>query len=335
MSLSNAQRSDPVTRHTGGVSEWEGGRRQRVRWSAGLAMVVVAALGATSIWSLRGPDRLAVDNDESPVAGETEAVNVVVAEPLRSDERTYCPSTHPVGAYPDGSFHPVGYPVASTAQPDACYDSAEAAEAAGHRRAAPPAGTEVVQGIYLEPTRSPSAADCRALADVAGYAVPCPARLPVPADGPSCGVRMCAFSGPDGPRQDSGSRPVGIVIQHRSFVIPPEPPWLGAPRDVVVTAVQVAGTRPNGAVRPGGLRELVSCFPEADIRPRGRSVFRTCVDAKPWVPGFGGYPLERHTSAVWRRGDVVYAAGVKGAGLHVEALLTAIIDGITYVDPAS
>ena len=317
------------------MSEWEGGRRQRVRWGTGLAIVVVVAVGATSLWSMRGPDRLAVDNDERPIAGETDTVAVVVTEPLRADERWYCPSTHPVGAYPDGAYHPVGYPADAPERPVECYHTAAAAEAAGYRQAPPPAGTKVVHGIYLEPTRSPSAADCRALANVAGYAAPCPARLPAPADGPSCGARLCAFSGPDGSRGHSRSRPVGIVIQHRSFAIPPEPPWLGAPRDVVVTAVQVAQTQPNGSVRLAGPRELVSCFPEADVHPRGRSVFRTCVDAKPWAPGSGGYPLERHTSAVWRRGDVVYAAGVTGAGRHVEALLTAIIDGITYVDPAS
>ena len=70
------------------------------------------------------------------------------------------------------------------------------------------------------------------------------------------------------------------------------------------------------------------------MRPQGADVFRTCVDAQPWVPGFGGYPLERHTAAIWRRGDVVYAAGVEGAGPHIDALLAALIDGITYVDPA-
>ncbi|MDQ3938861.1 MAG: hypothetical protein M3253_09325, partial [Chloroflexota bacterium] len=82
-----------------------------------------------------------------------------------------------------------------------------------------------------------------------------------------------------------------------------------------------------------GPPELVSCFPERDIAARGRSEFRTCVDAHPWVPGVGGYPLERHTTAVWRRGDVVYAAGVEGAGDHVDALLEALIEGIEYIDP--
>lgn len=137
-------------------------------------------LGAAVFSALRSRDQLAVDNDNEPIAGEAETVDVVITAPVQAGESWYRPSTHPVRA---------------------------------------------------------------------------------------------------------------------SFVIPPERPWVGIARDLVVTAVQVAATLPHGAAGLAGPSELVSCFSGGDIIPRGTKELRV------------------------------------GAGDHVDALLTAIIDGMTYVDP--
>ncbi len=199
--------------------------------------------------------------------------------------------------------------------------------------AGPRAGTVLVDGIYLEPTRSPSRADCQELATAVRYTVPCPRRLPAPADGPDCGGSRCIFPGPHRSRARGPARNVGVVLQHRSFMVPEVPPWLGVRRNLVVTAVPVARRTVQGELRVAGPPELVSCFPPDHIVAQGPTVFRICVNARPWVRGAGGYPLQRHTAAVWRRGDVVYAGGVEGAGDHIDALLTALIEGIEYIDP--
>jgi hypothetical protein len=322
-------------RDTGGVSDWEGGWRPGIRWwRVGIAAALVVI--AVAAYITRATDNLAIETgDEEPTAEVSEFVDVVVTSPLRADDRWYCPSTHPFRAGPEGSYYPPGHPGNNQlAPPDACYESADRAKEAGYLLAEPPPGTDVVEGIYVEPTRSPSMDDCRELAVAVGYTVPCPTRLPAPADGPPCGHRLCVFPGPDGLAQRR-PRHAGIVIQHDGFAVPAEVPWVGVERDVVVTAVEVDRVGRDGVVRVAGPEEFVSCFPENGLKPQGPDAFRTCVDGRPWVPGFGGLPLEGHTSAVWRRGDVVYAAGVVGAGDHIEALLATIIDGIEYVDPPS
>ena len=327
--------STPVggPRHTGTVSDWEGGWRPGIRWwRIGIAVAVFAL--AVAAYLTRPSDNLSIDtSDEEPTVEVSESVEVVVESPLRAGDQWFCPSTHPFRAGPRQAYFPPGHPGnRQLAAPDACYASTERAEEAGYRLAAPPAGTQLVEGIYVEPARSPSREDCRELASAVGYPVPCPGRLPAPAEGPPCGTNVCIFRGPDGTSERGGA---GVLIQYDSFAVPAQSPWLGVERDIVLSAVEVEGTGSDGVVRVAGPDAFVSCFPENGLKPKGPAAFRTCVDGRSWVPGFGGLPLEGHTSAIWRRGDVVYAAGVIGAGDHIEALLTSIIDGIEYVAPPS
>lgn len=319
------------------MSDWEGGTRQGVRWRRlGIGVTVIALL-AGAYYGMRNDNGLAIDTDNEPAVDVSEIVDIVVTAPLNADDTWYCPSTHPVRAYADGGrYYPEGFPTdpGDVDRPDECYDTAERAEAAGYDAVPPPDGTVLIDGLYVEPTRSPSVDDCRDLARTVGFTVPCPRRLPAPADGPPCGERLCVFPGPDSLTERRPRHP-GVVIQHDGFSVPSQVPWVGVARDVVVSAVAVDEYRDDGTIGVKGPEEFVSCFPESGLKPEGRRVFRTCVDAKPWVPGFGGFPLEGHTSAIWTRGDVVYAAGVVGAGDHIEALLAAVIDGIEYVEPPS
>ncbi|MPZ73110.1 MAG: hypothetical protein GEU74_07740 [Nitriliruptorales bacterium] len=318
------------------MSDWEGGGGQGVRWGRFVTGLVAIVLVAAGLYATRQQGRLPIDTDDEPVVEASEQAHVLVTGPLPEVDGWSCPETHPIRAYAEGAYYPAAYPrgTGGVPRPDECYDTAERAEEAGYRLAAPPAGAVLVDGLYLEPTRSPSKGHCQELANAVGYTVACPGLLPAPSDGPRCGRLLCIFPGPDRLEAPRPPRNAGIVIQHRSFTVPPESPWLGVPRDVVVTAVRLATEGTDDTVRVAGPSEFVSCFPEGEIVAQGPRVFRTCVDARPWAPGVGGYPLERHTAAVWRRGRVVYAAGVEGAGRHVDALLTALIDGIEYVDPS-
>ena len=185
--------------------------------------------------------------------------------------------------------------------------------------------------LRLRTARSPTRRDCASVAQDVGYPVACPRRLPPPAAATSCGG-ICIVEGPDRRAVLPAARSVGLVIQQAEFPVPSSPPWLGIARELVVTSVPVA--RNTGELRLAGPENLVSCFPERAVTPRGRTAFRTCVDAQPWTVESEGFPLERHTAAVWRRGDVVYAAGIEGAGDHVDAALTALIAGIEYVEPS-
>jgi hypothetical protein len=308
-------------RKTGTVSDWEGSgpkRRIFLRWVV-ITAAVLMLVGVAMYVSRRG--------------GGLPVVTVEDEEGAIQPAPGGCPQTNPVAVNDDSRvYYPVAYPHGGGLSVHGCYDTARSAAADGYRLADPPPGARVVEGIYLEATRSPSDHDCRELAAVVGYTIPCPRRLPAPADGPPCGERLCTYPGPDRlvSRRPLGSR--GVVIQH-GFTIPPEPPWSGSPHDLVITAVEVAGRPGDPTPRILGPRELVSCFPEGEVQPRGETTFRTCVDARPFVPGYGGHPLERHTAAVWRRGNVVYAAGIEGAGNHVDALLAAVIADIKYVAP--
>ena len=310
------------------MNDWEGGIRPTMRrlW---VAAAVAAAAVAVAVMAARPSGRLSVEPTDAPPTGDVTEAALVLA-PLRTADGWRCPAASGVRAA--GSvYYPAGYPVTAAAdvRPEGCYETAAQAAAAGYRRPPTPAGSVLVEGIYLERVRTD---DCARAARAAGFAVPCPARLPVPA-GTSLCREACVFEERGGPHPRRSTRDAGVVFQHRDFFVPPEPPWLGMGRDVVLTALPVTRRGAGGAVQVAGPREFVSCFPEGELVPQGRSVVRVCVDAKPFVPGAGGYPLQRHSAAIWQRGDVVYAAGVEGSGDHVTALLEAIIAGIRYVAP--
>lgn len=307
------------------TDEWEGGRRQGIRWGRARAVLLVVALVATVVLVARREHRLAIDTDNPSVPVETAPVEVVVTSPLQAGDRWYCPSTHPVRVYEeDGLYYPSEYPRGEghIARPANCYQDAGRAQEDGYRLAPPPAGSALVGGVYLEPARAPTTQACTALAAAVGFTVPCPRHLPTPADGPTCTHARCEFGG-------------GVIVEQRSFRVPAG--WAGgADPHVVIAAAPVAVghiLRPRRPIVVDADEALVSCSPDDPVQPGGEDVIVLCPPAPPWVPGLGGYPHEQHTAAFWRRGRVVYAASVEGSTPQTEAVLRAVIDSIAYVEP--
>ena len=307
------------------MSDWEGGQRQGVRWRRiGAAVLVVAVIGG-GIYGVRNRGQIAIETDGTPVGDVTETVDVVVTAPLRAGDRWYCPSTHPITAYDGGEYFPAHYPDRNEAeQPADCFADPQRADDAGYDLADPPEGAILAGGVYLEPTRAPTTAACGEVANYVGFTVPCPGRLPTPAFGPTCAQDSCVFS----PESREG-----VVIEHRTFAIPPDWPGSGNPQ-LFVTAVEIAREVARGQLMVHGEPALVACSADDPVEATSRPRFVVCPAGQTWVPRIQGEPHEDHTAAFWRRGEVVYAASVDGQGTAAEELLHALIDGIEYVDPS-
>ena len=311
------------------MSEWEGGERQGVRWGRIVVAIVIVALVAGGVYAVRNRNQLAIDSDGPPVGEVSETVEVVVTGPLSAGDRWYCPTTHPFAAYEEGSYYPPHYP--RDAFPDGekpidCYAEAERAQDDGYELADPPDGVVLAGDLYLEPTRSPTAANCADLASRSSLTVPCPGRLPAPAFGPTCAQDSCIFD---------PARLQGLVIEHRAFAVPPE--WGGGGQaQVFLTAALIDLNRAgeDGTLRIYGDAALVACSADDPVQATSRPRFVVCTAGETWVPRIQGEPHESHTAAFWRRGDIVYGASVDGQGQDADELLHALIDGITYVDPS-
>lgn len=312
------------TRHNGDVTdEWEGGQRQGIRWGRVTATMLVVALVAGGVYAVRRERGLAIDTDNAPVVVASEAVEVVVTGPLEAGDRWYCPDTHPVRAYDDGLYYPVEYPRsgAHIARPDNCYVDETRAEEDGFRLAPLPAGATLAGGIYLMPTRAPTSQACRALAAEVGFTVPCPTHLPAPADGPTCITPRCEFEG-------------GVIIEQRIFDRPEE--WVADAHLVITAAPLSVGhvIRKGRPLKVDANEALVKCAPDDTVQapPAPDFSLRECPSAPPWIPGISGYPHEEHTTAIWRRGRVVYAASLHGASDEIGRLLQVIIERIRYFE---
>ena len=301
---------------------WEGGERQGVRWRRLGAGVLVVAVGAATFYAVRNRNQLGIETGEGPAVEVSETVEVVVTAPLRAGDRWYCPTTYPVAAFDDGEYRPAEYPrVDQSERPAQCYADPQRAEDDGYDLADPPDGVVLAGGIYLEPVRLPHREGCANAATWVGVTVPCPTRLPTPADGPSCEIDSCVF----------GDRS-GVIIEHRQFRVPRDWPPDVEPH-VVLTAVGVARERGDGSLQVSGPQAFGACRAGDPVAAPQRPQFIQCPEGNTWIPRFQGDPHEGHTAAFWRRNDVVYGASVEGTGGAAEELLHALIDGIEYVDP--
>ena len=305
--------------------EWEGGERQGFNWRrAGIVLLVLAVAG---VWWVQRDRGLTVERDGETVGGPSELPEIVVTSPLQAGDRYYCPSSHPVRAYDDGTYYPAHYPSGRgvIARPDECYVDDERALAAGYELADPPPGATIAGGVYVITATAPGRAGCSQLAFEAGVAVPCPTSLPAPANGPTCTESRCQFEG-------------GVVIEQRLFSAPPEY-CVGCDTHVMVTAVR--GTEPRSLITcpappaegedPGS----VTAVPK-DMRlprPGEPPPVTECAEGPPWIPGIGGIPHEGHTMMRWRDDDFTYAVSVEGHGQPQSELLQAIFGGIEVCRP--
>lgn len=301
--------------------DWDRGERQGVRWGRLGAAVLVLAIVAGGVYVIRHRNQLAVETGEDgPVVDVSESVDVVGTAPLQAGDRWYCPSTFPVGAYEDGFYRPPEYPRdTGVDRPEQCYADSERAESEGYDLAPPPGDVVLAGGVYLEPTRTPSDDACADLATSLGFTVPCPTRLPVPADGPSCQMDSCTYG-------DFS----GVVIEHRHFRVPADWPDDVQPQ-VIVTAVPRRRLQDESVEYP--TPELVACRLGDPVEVNAQPLFVQCPPGDTWIPRIQGDPHEEHTAAFWRKDDVVYGASVEGHTDAAEALLHALIDGIEYVPP--
>jgi hypothetical protein len=312
------------TTHTGWVSEdWEAGERHPIRW--GRIAVVLAIVALAMVWWSQRDRGLPVERDLPPVAGPSDAPEVVVRAPQETGNRWYCPDDSPVRAYEDGLYVPPHYAHSprDVVRPDRCFATPELAEAEGYTLAPPPPDTVVAGGVYVIPALLPGRQVCADLADEWGAPVPCPTRLPTPGTGAWCANDACRFDG-------------GVVIEQRFFNAPDDF-CDGCQPEVILTAVKLEG-------RSGGPTYLVTC-PRHSMPEDLASVTQTpedpslttlqrlpriqrCGQGPPWLPGIGGLPHEGHTAARWRDGDIVYAVSVGGHGAAQEAVLREILKGV-------
>ena len=303
------------------TDDWEGGEHQGIRWRRVGTALLVVALVAGGVYTVRRERSLSIETDGTPIVGVSEAVEVVETAPLQAGDRWYCPSTHPVRVDEDGLYYPVEYPHRGRhiARPDSCFADPARAEEAGYRLAPPPPGSAIAGGIYVVPAVAPTALTCAGLSERAGVVVPCPGVLPSPGEGSSCLSGGCEFAG-------------GVVLEQRSFQVSRD--WHQDGEHVVLTAAPVSVghvIRPGRPLRVDADPALVTCGQGQPIEAEGEYDFRVCPPGPPWIPGMGGFPHESHTAAFWRRGRVVYAASVEGSGPDVEQVLAAVIEGIQYV----
>jgi hypothetical protein len=98
-----------------------------------------------------------------------------------------------------GRSYPSMFPArpGSNVRPDRCFRSIEQAQQAGYKLAATPPGAVRLDDVYLVPPQRSLHSYCRRAARVAGFPVPCPTLVPVPANsvGGCAGLRRCVGRG--------------------------------------------------------------------------------------------------------------------------------------------
>ncbi|HVM18432.1 MAG TPA: hypothetical protein VM307_00565 [Egibacteraceae bacterium] len=296
------------------TQQWEGGRSQGLAWRRLGTVALAAAVLGLGVWSALRDQGLTVERDHDLVETVTEGPQTVVEPPRATGDRWYCSNATPVAAYPDGRYYPTHYPPGERfhVRPQACYADTARAEADGFRLADPPEGVVAAGGLYVVDAHAPTLQQCRDVARDAGFAVPCPRRLPSPGYGPVCGPGRCRYLD-------------GVVIEARGFPLPPE--WCtDCDAHVVVTAVPLLGPS-----------ELRPCHDQMRLVPWARRPdperWRVCsASERQWLGAFGGFPHEGHVVVTWHNDGVVYAVSIEGDGEQQAEALAAIIDGLVMVD---
>jgi hypothetical protein len=163
------------------------------------------------------------------------------ASPVTACEHGLLPGYSNHRSYPPGipTLPPPGTRIVS------CFASAAQAVGDGFAVATPP-GTLIVRGVFLLPTGSLTAWQCRAAARAAGFAVPCPAVAPAMASTP-LQLPNCD----DGGECSMGRS--GFIFFEQGFATPPDYHVLGGARNFVVLASRKANVTnecpPHSAIR--------------------------------------------------------------------------------------
>ncbi len=202
------------------------------------------------------------------------------------------------------SYQPMNFPGlehGAPVRPQACYQSAAAAQAAGYTLAPTPPGDLLVAGVYLVPTSPALHAQCAAAARRLRSPVPCPTVLPTAAVPAGC-VDDC----------QAGSPPV-FTLEFSSYLSP------------------VAGEDPHayiiGTTDPGSYfaRLCAHDAPDPFTAARGAELVLTCPK---------GSALNSGHVMVWLLGTPLAAAvSIHYATAEHRTIAQAIASRLTWTGP--
>jgi len=172
---------------------------------AALAALAVAVLTTAGCTGSRP-----VTASHGPVPGQ--ANQEPVSAPVQIGDRWQCPLGVGVMVLAgQRTYEPANFPGlerGSSVRPRTCYQSVQAAQAAGYTLAPTPPGDVLVTGVYLVPTSPALRAQCAAAAQRLHSPVPCPGALPTTALPAGC-VDTC----------QPGSLPV-FTLEFSSYLSP-------------------------------------------------------------------------------------------------------------------
>ena len=280
---------------------------------AGIAVLLMA--GAVGIVWLLGKGRAA------PTAELRSPAPVTELAPLALGGGSFlCPSGYQYAAYErPHQFYPPNHPShpGLAVRPVKCFATAENALADGYVLPPPPAGAELVNGVYLVPVDL--ARKCRAAARQLGFAVPCPTSLPnapAGADGPNCGAQF--FTQGQGCAGDGT-----FYLDFRGFAIPPH---YQEPEPLSVSVVLVAFDR--RVAHDSNLYYFLACpgAPWSGLYevPLDGGVTAVTAEVRQ-CPAELPPPLAEHTILRWMLNGITYEVAVsRGEGGAGEGIALAI-----------
>jgi hypothetical protein len=271
--------------------------------------VLAAALLITAL-IITGRSQERTGRPPPPAAGPTTAAEA----PYRLDNGYRCPLARPVLAMADGHSYPPGHP--SPPLPEiravACYQSPEAATAAGYPPAPPPAGALVIGGVYLTPTDQSFRSRCQLAADRLGIVVPCPGLLPTSAPG-TAPPQLCR---PEFPC-DRGH---GFVFRREGFQVPPG--YLGVDKQPQGSLeITASPTR-----QPTGVANR-ACQPERPIATVAVQGTRAVLVSCP------GWSSSEQVALRWRQAGAWISVSLQGASVVNQQLLIALATHLGLVRP--
>jgi hypothetical protein len=213
-----------------------------------------------------------------------------------------------------------------------CFASVSEGMLAGYALAPPPAGTVVVEGVYLQAVDDEYwDSTCQRAADRLGFAVPCPGRLPNrPAidRGPTCRAsyadRTCVLWD------------AAFVFEQEDFAVPPG--YRGGPSGGGPKAdLTIAAYRRGAIERVPEFEYLFECTggaTEGTVEVLGQQgVWSAEVVACP-LELAGATLLFGDTILRWESNEIVYVVALAGDDDTTILLAKAIAGNVRFVEPA-